>query len=244
MNDFIKANNPHEIHIVPTFACNKRCEFCYQKCFSDKWLDINKLDMILKEVKSNFEPRAITFQGGEITLKTGFEYYKIADKYFPQTYRKSLTTNGYQTIEYYKKLKEFGISHISFSYNQYDRDYENKIKLLSKDGFYNIRINTVIYNNEDFLRHVFKFAKRNNIQLTFCEDLTKPPNYDSEKYLINILNIKEHKKVCLGRYDKIIINNYLFWICKYTKNGRNDSLIILPNGNFSMSFNDLIVGIK
>jgi MoaA/NifB/PqqE/SkfB family radical SAM enzyme len=240
MDKFIKDNSPKEIHIIPTFSCDKRCKFCYQTNFENTWLELSKLELVLKGIKKNFEPRAITFQGGEMTTLGGFDYFELADKYFPQTYRKSLTTNGFQKLEYYKKLKLYGITHISFSYNEIDFGYEDKIKALSRDGFYNTRMNVVMYkNNAEFLRHIYNFAKHNNIQLTFCEDLRKPPDYCSIGYLRNVLSLKDIKIVELGRYTKIITDSYIFWICKYTESGRNDSLIILPNGTLSMKFESL-----
>jgi len=68
-------------------------------------------------------PIYFTLQGGEISVipELTKEIAKISDYYYPQVFRKSVTTNGDSSIEFYESLKLYGITHITFSLHKPNR---------------------------------------------------------------------------------------------------------------------------
>jgi len=227
-------NNLEGIRTVATYQCNRNCKFCYQKTKDSVFLDPLKYKNILEEL--DFMPIYITHQGGELSNfpKETIELCKIADKIFPQVFRKSITSNGYGNFDFYNSLKLYGITHLTFSLHEKNTYVENIIKQLSKSGFYTVRVNCYLSEDSSKTKYVLNFCEKYDIQLTLCEDLggVNINNYDFSKY----------QKIEYKHQTIFQNGNFRFWLYHHIDKYDYNNLIIMPNGKTTVCFNDVIDG--
>ncbi len=242
-----KQYNIEGLRIVATYDCNRNCKFCYQIRKGSVFLTEYSLKIVLHICKKfKFNPSYITFQGGELSLypEETFKLIKLTHDYFPKVFCKSLTTNGYGDIEFYKKLKLYGITNITISFHNKDAIVERTLLELKKDGFYTVRVNCFLYKNIENVKYVFNFCKDNDIQLTLCEDLnlSNSENFDSSNFLYkHILNDSYKEENSLNQ--SIFCSeddNYIFWVYRHFNHYNYDNLIVMPNGNVTCDFDDIL----
>ena len=241
--------NPEGVRVVSTYECNRNCSFCYQDSKSSTILTPDKFEDILKISKKNgFLPIYFTFQGGEVSNfpEETFELIKLADKYYPQVFRKSVTSNGYGNMNFYRDLKLYGITHLTFSLHKRQKKIEERLIELKSDGFYTTRVNCYLdVDNISNVKYVFDFCQVNKIQLTLCEDLrlSADVNYDSTKLLLdnNIIDntyIEEKFKHQNVFHSKE--HNFRFWVYKHLDHYDYNNIIVMPNGDITITFDDII----
>jgi molybdenum cofactor biosynthesis enzyme MoaA len=233
------------IRVICTYGCKKNCSFCYQKKKTNKLLHPRKFKKILNNI--DFFPSYFTFQGGEVSENPDhlFSLLKIADEKFPQVFRKSVTTNGNGSSWFYDHLKLYGATHLTFSLNNmFSLDLMNRIKHLSKSGFYTVRVNCYLDKEcPGKIRDIFNFCYEHDLQLTLCGDLIKEAK-DSAKWLYKNLNLEDYR-VFIHKHQAIFISEkreYKFWLYKHLDNYDYNNLIVLPNGETTLCFNDVIEG--
>lgn len=249
IENHLNQYKPEGVRVVSTYKCNRNCSFCYQNNKESTLLTSYKFENILKIFKKyNFIPIYFTFQGGEISnyINETYELIKISDKYYPQVFRKSVTSNGYGDIDFYRNLKLYGITHLTFSLHKNTPFIEKRLLELKSDGFYTVRVNCYLNeNNLDDVNYVLRFCEKNKIQLTICEDLKLSTDikYDSTKLLydnkiINNKYIEEKHKHQNIFYS--IENNFKFWVYKHLNHYDYNNIIIMPNGDITITFDDII----
>lgn len=59
-------------------------------------------------------------------------------------------------------------------------------------------------------------------------------------YKAKKLPFKLSCNTCDGKFKKAGIDIYSFWVYKHNDNYQNDNLIVLPNGETTFDFNDVI----
>jgi MoaA/NifB/PqqE/SkfB family radical SAM enzyme len=232
------------IRVIGTYSCLRNCEFCYQKTRKGGFLKPDNFEKVLKDL--NFIPIYFTFQGGELAYfeEETKEIIKLADRYFPQVFRKSLTTNGDGKIEFYQSLKKYGITHFSFSLHNISKVTEkirNKIIALKSSGFFTVRVNCYFSENniEDVLG-ILNFCIENDVQLTLCEDLRLGQNpANSHEILIKYLSNYEVTKYKHQYIYWLKDNNYKFWVYKHLDHYDYNNLIVLPDGSTTITFDDV-----
>jgi molybdenum cofactor biosynthesis enzyme MoaA len=251
MKNLLKKYHPEGVRVVGTYNCKRNCKFCYQKSRKSDVLSLNKYNSILQEMMENkFNPIYFTFQGGEISdyPDESYEWIKSTDKFFPQVFRKSITSNGLGDIDYYKDSKLIGITHITFSlHNSNFKEVEEKLLILKNDGFFTVRVNCFLdFDNVDNVKYVFEFCSKNNIQLTLCEDLRLDQKVDklkSESFLLENKIIDDSYNLDIYKHQTIfssIKNNYRFWVYKHLDHYDYNNIIIKPDGDITMTFDDII----
>lgn len=248
LKDYIARYNPEGLRIVSTYACKQNCKFCYQKTRKGGFLKDDKLKIILDSIKElNWNPTYITHQGGEISdfEEESMDMFKITDDYFPCVFRKSITTNGLGNIDFYKKSKLYGITHFTTSLHGKNTKLEEKLIELKKDGFLTARVNCFFdIENLDKVKYVFDFCKKNDIQLTICEDLrlSEDVNFNSSKTLYKYI-INDSYEEIKHKHQFIYVSekeNYKFWVYKHLDHYDYNNVIIMPNGDITMTFDDII----
>lgn len=241
--------NPEGVRVVSTYECNRNCTFCYQDSKQSILLTPDKFENILRISKDKgFMPVYFTFQGGEVSTypEETYELIKLADKYYPQVFRKSVTSNGYGDMEFYRDLKLFGITHLTFSLHKDTPKIEERIIELKQDGFYTFRVNCYLdAENLDNVKHVVDFCNRNNVQLTVCEDLrlSADINYDSTQVLLEhgiiddsyVVEQFSHQNVFYSRK-----HNFRFWVYRHLNHYDYNNIIVMPNGDITITFDDII----
>ena len=245
----IDLYKPEGVRVVSTYKCNRNCAFCYQASKISTILTPEKFEDILKISKDKgFMPIYFTFQGGEISNypEQTYDIIKLADKYYPQVFRKSVTSNGYGDMEFYNNLKIYGITHLSISLHKKTKIIEDKILQLKSDGFYTVRVNCYLdTDNLQDVKYVFDFCQLHKIQLTICEDLRLSANidYDSSKILrdfniIDMTYIEEkfnHQNVFQSKE-----HNFRFWVYRHLNHYDYNNIIVMPNGDITITFDDII----
>ena len=240
---------PEGVRVVSTYKCNRNCTFCYQDSKESTLLTSEKFKEILKISKSKgFMPIYFTFQGGEVSNypEETFELIKLSDRFYPQVFRKSITSNGYGDMNFYKELKLYGITHITFSLHRATRLIEDRLLELKSDGFYTVRVNCYLdTDNFNDVAYVFNFCQRNKIQLTICEDLrlSSDVDYNStfllrESGTIDLTYIEEKFKHQNVFYSKE--HNFRFWVYKHLNHYDYNNIIVMPNGDITITFDDII----
>lgn len=251
--------HPEGVRVVGTYRCNRNCKFCYQPTKSSEVLIPSRLDAIFTFMQAaDFIPIYITYQGGELSLfpDDAIRYFKAGQNIFPQVFRKSLTTNGTATLSFYRSLKMYGITHLTFSLHNPDPDVEARIIALAHDGFFTVRVNCFMDLDQSHwqrIRYVYDFCRRNMVQLTLCEDLRQGESVLSEDYsqqtiylLAQILGLEragvdfsESKNQILVR---VMEHEFLFWIYRHRDNYDYNNVIVLPDGSLTMTFDDVLNG--
>lgn len=249
IQEHLDLYNPEGVRVVSTYKCNRNCTFCYQDSKQSTLLTPDKFEDILKISKEKgFMPVYFTFQGGEVSNypEETFDLIKLSDKYYPQVFRKSVTSNGYGDMGFYRDLKLFGITHLTFSLHKNTPKIEERIIELKQDGFYTFRVNCYLdENNVSDVAHVVDFCSKNNVQLTLCEDLrlSSVVDYDStlllrENNIIDDSYIEEkfnHQNVFYSRK-----HNFRFWVYRHLNHYDYNNIIVMPNGDITITFDDII----
>ena len=238
------------VRVIGTYSCNMSCPFCYQTTRQSKFLDARRLRYILLSLKEDFKkvPIYFTFQGGELSLypDRAEELFKAAHEIFPQVYSKSLTTNGTGNFDWYLSLQNFGITHFTVSVHEYSEQRMNLIGKLAQQAFCSIRVNCYLdENNIDNVKGVFNICCNNRIPLTICEDLTHKGK-DVEQLIDKICFSQSVQWEKIHYKHQLIYSNYLlnytFWLYFHQDHYDYNNLIILPNGDVTVMFDDVISG--
>ena len=230
------------VRTICTYSCKNNCSFCYQKERNGKFLSTKKFTNALNGV--DFLPIYFTFQGGEVSFfpEETLKVLNIADKRFPQVFRKSITTSGVGDLEFYKETKKYGITHFSFSLHKRNPKTESKILKLARSGFFTIRVNC-FFSEERMkeVEEVLSFCIENDIQLTLCEDLRLSKNpKNSETILKKIVKNYKIERYKLQSIYWLKDNKFRFWVYKHLDNYDYNNLIILPDGSTTITFNDVM----
>lgn len=243
---------PEGVRVITTYDCKRSCKFCYQTQRHSTQLDVDVFREHLRDLQKHGPmPIYFTFQGGEVTTHPDhtFALCSSADHYFPQVFRKSVTSNGYGELDFYQKAKLHGITHITLSLHGPNARVEQLACRLAHDGFYTVRVNCFLHRDHLVdAAHVYKFCRTNSIQLTLCEDLrpgcVSPPS---------IVAIKEH----VVQYEPYGVQGYKhqdvwtstsqrdvpyrFWVYHHVDQYDYNNLIVLPDGTLTMTFDDVMV---
>jgi len=238
------------LRIVATYQCNRNCKFCYQASKESPYLDTETLKKCLDYLKftKNFIPIYVTIQGGEVTIDMERlrEIAKLVDYYYPQVFRKSVTSNGDADVSDYESLALYGITHLSFSLHGKNKKLEDKLKYLAKSGFFTIRVNCFAHQNIENLRYVYDFCASNKIQLTFCEDLRNKIVEDVTDKIVRFVVGHSDVEIIRHKFQHIIIDNkrkFRCWIYKHLDSYDYNNYIILPTGKIVDNF-DLVIQSK
>ena len=245
------GHRPEGVRVITSYECERNCRFCYQEQRHSVKLYPKKLHEHLQDMAARtFIPIYFTFQGGEISTHPdhALQLFSVADKVFPQVFRKSLTSNGYGDPAFYQKAKLYGITHITLSLHGVNNRVAELALRLARDGFYTVRINCFLHR--DLLanaRAVYRFCRDANIQLTLCEDLRPdcmdPPTPDEVKE--HVLQGDANSYVFRSyKHQDVWTNptrNYRFWVYHHADHYDYNNLIVLPDGSLTMAFDDVMV---
>lgn len=240
---------PEGVRVVTTYKCNRNCTFCYQDSKESVVLTPEKFRDILRISKGKgFMPIYFTFQGGEVSNYPDetIELIKLADFYYPQVFRKSVTSNGYGEMGFYRDLKLYGITHLTFSLHKRTPIIEERLLELKSDGFYTVRVNCYLdENNLNDVAYVFNFCQKHKIQLTVCEDLrlSAEVTYDSTKMLRESGIIDNSYKEIKYKHQNVFFSqehNFRFWVYRHLNHYDYNNIIVMPNGDITITFDDII----
>lgn len=226
------------LRIIETYKCNRHCKFCYQRKQDGVILTPKNLEKALDN-SEYYLPCYITILGGEVSYvpKETEAILKVIQDRFSQVGHKGITTNGDGDYEWYKSLHLYGINHYNFSMPVLQDKVLSTVEKLSKLSYFTTRLNVFFDINN--AKEVLKFAMKNEIEMTLCADILKAQPAEEIKEMIYKVcqptNLKEFSHNFI-----VYIGNYSFWVYKHDDNYQNDNLIILPNGETTLDFNDVV----
>ena len=184
------------LRITITNRCNVNCLYCHHDGMvrSRDEMTADELYTICKVAKK-IGVRKIRLSGGEPLLKK--DIVRIVEKIASLDFEDiSMTTNGILLERYAEDLKEAGLDRVNVSLDTLDKDtyefitkkdyLEDAKKGILKAvevGLYPVKINMVIMKdiNQNEIKEMFKFCKKNNIVLQLIE-LIESENCDEDKF--------------------------------------------------------------
>ena len=197
-----EKNSPPCFLVIPTYSCNLKCTYCYERTYKidnvkeenllkicDKQFEI--IDDIVKKYKeknpkfSNFKDIRITIMGGEPLLKVNkniIEY--IFNKVKERKYSVDIVTNGVDLDSFIEILKQDCLDHIQ----------------ITLDGSKEIHDKRRVYANgkgsfDEIIRNI-DIALKNNIKIFLRVNVDNENLYDLPE-LANILisRFKDNKNL-------------------------------------------------
>lgn len=245
---------PEGVRVVSTYDCKRHCKFCYQTQRHSAKLDSEVFRQHLRDMQGfGLMPIYFTFQGGEVSTYPEHTYAlcAAADRYYPQVFRKSLTSNGYGELDFYRKAKLYGITHVTLSLHQQNEQVEQLLCRLARDGFYTVRVNCFLHRDRlPAAAYVYRFCRDNLIQLTLCEDLRSgcapPPTVEEIKE--HVLHAPAHAyRVQKHKHQDVWTSlwgeggYYRFWVYHHIDHYDYNNIIVLPDGSLTMTFDDVMM---
>ncbi len=250
----VTGARPEGVRVITTYDCKRGCKFCYQKQRHSAKLNSAVLQQHLRDmVEHDLLPIYFTFQGGEVSTHPEHTYAlcAAADLYYPQVFRKSLTSNGYGELDFYRKAKVYGITHITLSLHGPDPQVELLARRLASDGFFTVRINCFLHRDRlTEAAYVYRFCLANLIQLTLCEDLRPdcmdPPTAEEIREHVvedqrSDYRVQRYKHQDVWTSPWLPDGYYRFWVYHHADHYDYNNLIVLPDGSLTMTFDDVMV---
>ena len=184
------------LRITITNRCNENCIYCHHDGMvsSKDEMTPDEIHTICKVAKK-IGVRKIRLSGGDPLVRK--DIVEIVEKIASLDFKDiSLTTNGVLLGKYAKDLKEAGLDRINVSLdtlnpetyefvtkrNYLDKAKEGILKAVEV-GLYPVKINMVIMKdiNQDEVKDMFEFCKKNNMVLQLIE-LIESENCDDDKF--------------------------------------------------------------
>jgi|GEM_PF-3176938 len=236
------------LRIVLTYQCNYRCRFCYQHKKTGSVMPLAEFKRQIVGIANEYTPTYITLMGGEVfTIPNFAEYIKVLRAQWSDI-PISVTSNGSGTVEFYENLFAVGVNNLTFSLVSLDeeeyqeivgvpvsnQEYQKKIVEVAKFG--PVRINSYIYPHN--VESVYRFCKKNNLKLTFCEEL-KAENKEvfSRLTVANQFEVKQQSKFEIIYKDK---DGFEFWNYLHQDHYDYNNVVMMPDGSFSDDFGDVV----
>jgi len=236
------------LRIVLTYQCNYRCKFCYQKKKTGAIMPLAEFQQHMIEISGEYTPTYITLMGGEIfTIPNFSNYIKVLRQIWPAV-SISVTTNGSGSVEFYKNLFNVGVNNITFSLSTLDEveycdivnvpvscaQYQVKIVEVSKFG--QVRVNAYIYPKN--IDSIYQFCKKNNLKLTFCEELKE----DNQCVFADLEKAHQFTVSHKSKFEIIYTDTdgFEFWNYIHQDHYDYNNVVMLPDGTFSDDFGDVV----
>lgn len=185
-NTRFSMNNSFGLTIIPTFACNFRCPYCFER--DQKYPSISMNDEIMEKtielVKSKVKENgqlSINWFGGEPLLelnkikKMQLEFNKIA-KEKNAGISTGIVTNGYLlTKSVSDELAELGITNVQVTVDGNKEIHDSKRMLANGGGTYEKIIENLLSSNENISIAVRVNIDKNNIKCmdSFLDSLSE-----------------------------------------------------------------------
>ncbi len=164
-NSIKSGSSQLNVTIVPTYACNMRCDYCFQKDDGERFMQRDMADAIFNSIVSimkNHKSLHITWFGGEPLLALNIMKY-LSVKFITFCtancieYTSDMITNGTLLVpEILNSLKEFEIQRIQVTLDGTTHDSIRKMK----DGSSSYEI---IKNNIVSAANCFSIVVRSNV---------------------------------------------------------------------------------
>ena len=205
-------NDPKIMFIRTTENCNAACFMCnYARESNGKILTKKEFEDLL-EIMKNGNYKLIKFSGGEPLLHKDLEFFINRSKI--EGYYTSIITNGYLLRDYYKRIIDAGLNHITISLDSnkpgihdkirglnglYDRIIESIDRIKDYNNNVKIRINTVgSYLNIFDLPDMYDLLNKLHVDQWVITPLKSKENYwkqnNEEEYYGAYLNFQERIK--------------------------------------------------
>jgi len=228
--------NINGLRVIATYACNKNCPFCYQKTKKSTFLSVNSLYYDINRNDLD-DIKYITVMGGEVSdfPEKTISLIDVIKRRFPDK-PISVTTNGYGKLNFYIELS-YKVNNISFSLPAPNFTIQDKI--LGVSGNVNVRVNSFLNGKhiENSLCILY-FCKTHGIDLTYCTDIRIKELFDYGQIFGYNIDVEQFPLYDVCNYDEFkfrVYHNH-----NYEEHDKN--LIILPNGDMTFDFNDVIEG--
>ena len=170
--------------IVPTYACNFRCPYCYQDHEHSIIMSEEIQQGIIKYVRkhiSKYTAVEISWFGGEpllcldIILRINSELKKLCnDRY--KLFRSSITTNGYYLSKNaFERLFDVGVTRYFITIDGLAQEHDRQRYLASKQGSFETIINNLI--------NIKTFSKTKKFVINIRSNISKENIDNFDEYL-------------------------------------------------------------
>ncbi len=229
INDWIKPS----IRFKITGKCNLNCNFCHKEgnMEIDDMIPNDRFIEVIDKLTSGINSINVKITGGEPLLNQHVEDIVLKFHHHKKINTISLITNGtiLKSKQFWLNLKNNGLHEVVMSINnvkgqdEYSNNHINQIsnlELLSELG-YNIKINTIAYNDfnytRDKLSNLLKLKKKYNFDIVILNNL-----FDIERSQSIIYNLIEYFSMKIKRI--------------FVREGTSNQIILYSNKDHSIEF--------
>lgn len=198
------------ITILPTYNCNFRCEYCFERNLQQNGVDwLNKkmstdivdaiFSQINKYMENNMNVTGICLFGGEPLLRTNYEIVNyICSKANELSLPITCISNGYDLDKYIDLVKEYGFKHIQITLDGIGTEHDKRRFLTGGQGTYE----TIINNIDLALNNDINIVLRTNVNTKNIESIDKLTKLYDEKGWTKNKHFSYYFKTTMKCYDK------------------------------------------
>ncbi|WP_028520896.1 radical SAM/SPASM domain-containing protein [Ruminococcus flavefaciens] len=210
-----KKNNDLSLTIIPTYNCNFRCEYCFEKKIQDMGAKVlgstmtpEIVDAVFRYVdKIKAEGRNlhdICFFGGEPFLKNNYKIVEyVCEKAAERDIRLSCITNGYDLEHYIELIKNNNFSSVQITLDGVGEAHDQRRFLAGGKGSFD----KITENVELALKNGINIFLRTNVNKKNVSEIKKLIAYYCEKGWINYSNFNYYFKATHKCYE-LLENQY------------------------------------
>lgn len=187
------SNKILAITILPTEACNFRCEYCYEEHKQNKMSDEIQNE-IVEFVRRNLKYYAgisVSWFGGEPLLypdiieRISMELKELCRK-AKKPYNAIMTTNGYLlTLDMFKRMKKCNITNYQITIDGAKEVHDKQRFLVGGKPTYDTIINNLIEIKENEKSPLYTFDLRTNLTRTSLPTFKTFSDYISKTFLVD-----------------------------------------------------------
>jgi len=210
-----KKNNDLSLTIIPTYNCNFRCEYCFEKKIQEHGAKIlgctmtpdivdavfDYIDKIKNEGKNIHD---ICFFGGEPFLKNNYEIVEyVCQKAAERDIPLSCITNGFDFENYVDLVKNHNFTSVQITVDGVGEAHDKRRFLAGGKGSFD----KIAANIDLALKNGIKIMLRTNVNRKNVSEIKKLITYYCEKGWVNYSNFNYYFKATHKCYE-VLENQY------------------------------------
>ncbi len=209
MND--RGRKRLSITLLPTYNCNFRCEYCFERnlqCNGEDWLNgkmsFEMIDAIFTKLKSakegGYKLESIYLFGGEPLLRTNYDIVKrICDKAREIGMPICCISNGYDLDKYVDLIKEFNFRYVQITIDGIGEEHDKRRYLTGGQGTYN----RIMKNVQLGLEKGINIVLRTNVNTKNLEAISDLISFYKNNGWTKKPNFSYYFKTTMKCYDQI-----------------------------------------
>lgn len=206
-----KGRNNMSITLLPTYNCNFRCEYCFEKNLQNngaKWLgkqmSLELVDAIFEALhkysENGFRVDSVYLFGGEPLLKNNMPIIdRICAKATELRVPIICISNGYSLNEYVEIVNRYNWKYIQITVDGIGEEHDKRRFLVGGQPTYDV----IIKNVDEALKKGARIVIRSNINKKNIAGIKKLIDFYKDKGWLEMPNFRYYFKSTMQCYDEI-----------------------------------------